>query len=222
MPRHLALALAALPLATACGAAETGTSPTPIPAATGAAEPEAAAAEAEAAAAAGPSGGAAEFASSDGKVRAPRPAGDGWECEERVASAPDPETTLIKCRHSDRGRFFFMMAKDYAVPSEQVRSPETIVREVLPKTYTKLYERFSTTREEPVIFRGVAGVDTWIEAHHAKAGAIRKRERVLTRGEHVFIISAEGTPAVFDAESAAIDAWFAGVGLRNLDGPAAP
>lgn len=163
-----------------------------------------------------PSPAPERHASSDGKVAAPRPSGDAWECEEKIAGAPEPDTTLIKCRHRDRTRFFFMMAKDYSVPAAEVRPPEGIVREVLPATYGKLFESHTITRQEPVLYRGAAGIDLWIDAVHASIGPIRKRERVLTRGEHVFIISAEGMPEVFDGESAAIDAWFAGADFANL------
>lgn len=207
MNRSLRRPIAALALALAACSGD----PTPPAPTTADAEPPPSSPPA-----ADPSPAQERHASSDGKVAAPRPSGDAWECEEKIAGAPDPDTTLIKCRHRDRARFFFMMAKDYAVPPDEVRTPEGIVRDVLPTTYGKLFERHTITRQEPVLHRGAAGVDLWIDAVHATIGPVRKRERVLTRGEHVFIISAEGMPEVFDGEGATIDAWFAGADFANL------
>ncbi|MFY0533668.1 hypothetical protein [Nannocystis pusilla] len=84
-------------------------------------------------------GDASLFASKDGLVAAPRPSGDGWECVEQTAAEPGQETTLIKCRHTDKARFFFLLAKDYAVPPDQVRSAEQLANEVFPATYQKLF-----------------------------------------------------------------------------------
>lgn len=158
----------------------------------------------------------ARVVSGNGRIAAARPPAERWNCDERIGEAPAPETTLIKCRLSAPDRFFFMMVKDYVVPANEVRPPEGIVEKVLPVTYGKLYARHTIGRQEPVIFAGAAGVDVWIEAEHAKVGAVRKRERILTAGEHVLIVSAEGMPEVFDAETAAIDAWFDGVVFAAL------
>lgn len=159
----------------------------------------------------------ARVVTSDGRIAASRPPAARWSCEERIGEAPAPETTLIRCRvTAPEGSFFFMMVKDYVVPADQVRTPEGIVEKVLPATYGKLYSRHAIHRREPVVFAGAAGVDIWIEAEHAKVGPIRKRERILTAGEHVLIVSAEGMPGVFDAETATIDAWFDGVVFAAL------
>lgn len=157
------------------------------------------------------------FTSADGLVAAPRPDGAGWECvEQSAAPQPGQEATLIKCRHTDRDRFFFLMAKDYAVPADQVKPPDVLANEVFPATYQKLFQRFEVKQTTPVTVGTRTGHELQIEATHASMGEIRKRERVLTEGTHVFVVSAEGKPEVFDAEAAAIEAWFAGVRFRNL------
>lgn len=219
--RHL-LACAAAPLLglVACGGAETTAA---TPAVEGeAAKPAAASPSAPARRPGAPTGtdlgdDPARVVTSNGRISAARPPAARWECEERIGEAPAPETTLIRCRlNASEGRFFFMMVKDYVVPAAEIRSPEGIVEKVLPATYGKLYERHTIGRREPVVFAGAAGVDIWIEAEHAKVGPIRKRERILTAGEHVLIVSAEGMPGVFDAETATIDAWFDGVVFATL------
>lgn len=155
---------------------------------------------------------AALFTSSDGLVAAPRPPGDGWECLEQSTA----EATLIKCRQVDPSRFFFLMAKDYSVPPDQVRSPEDLVMTVFPATYQKLFTAHTITEAHAVTHAGAPGHEAWIDAAHASAGQIRKRERVITRGHRVFVLSAEGTPAVFDAEAAATEAWFSGARFKHL------
>lgn len=162
-----------------------------------------------------PAAESALFASKDGLVAAPRPSGDGWECVEQTATEPGQETTLIKCRHTDRARFFFLLAKDYAVPPEQVRSAEQLATDVFPATYQKLFQKFEVTESKPITRAGKPGHELKISAVHASMGEIRKRELVQTEGNHVFVISAEGLPDVFDAESSAIEAWFAGARFKN-------
>lgn len=156
------------------------------------------------------------YTSSDGLVAGPRPPGDGWECVEQVAKEPGQETTLIKCRHTDRAQFFFLMAKDYAVPPEQVRGAEELATRVFPTTYQKLFQSHVITDAHAVELAGRPGHEIWVEAVHASMGPIRKRERVFTHGNHVFVLSAEGKPEVFDRETAAIEAWFSGARFKNL------
>ena len=156
------------------------------------------------------------FTSADGLVAAPRPVGDGWDCVEQTGGEPGQEATLIKCRHVDRARFFFVMAKDYAVPADQVRTAEELATRVFPTTYQKLFQSHEIREVGPVSHAGVPAYELHMDAVHASVGAIRKRERVLTRGNHVFVLSAEGLPDVFADESATIEAWFTGARFKNL------
>jgi hypothetical protein len=156
------------------------------------------------------------FTSKDGLVAAPRPAGDGWECVEQTAAEPGQEATLIKCRHTDRARFFFLMAKDYVVPADQVRSAEELATRVFPTTYQKLFQSHEIRETKAVTHAGKPAHELRMEAVHASMGPIRKRERVITHDNHVFVLSAEGMPEVFDAEAAAIEAWFSGARFKHL------
>lgn len=156
------------------------------------------------------------YTSSDGLVAAPRPGGSAWECLEQVASEPGQEATLIKCRHVDRGRFFFLMAKDYSVPASEVKTPDELANAVFPATYKKLFERHEVVESKAMMHAGYPAQEVRVEAVHASMGPIRKRERVMTAGNHVFILSAEGKPDVYDAEYPAIEAWFAGARFKNL------
>ena len=157
---------------------------------------------------------AERYASSNGQISAPRPAGDTWECIEQISE--DPVAALIKCRQRERDRFFFMMAKEYEVPADEVRSLDGIISQVLPQTYGKIFSSYKITRDEPTMIGSVPARDLWIEAEHASMGSIRKRERMMVQGERVFVVSAEGLATLFDGFAPAIDAWFQGVTFTNL------
>lgn len=155
------------------------------------------------------------YSSADGSLSAPQPTGDEWECLEQTSN--DPPATLIKCRQRDRARFFFMMAKEYSVPAEEVRSLDGIISEVLPQTYAKLFDSYKITRDEPTMVGKVGARDLWIDAEHASMGSIRKRERLIVQGERVFVVSAEGLRAVFDELAPAVDRWFTGATFSHLN-----
>lgn len=157
---------------------------------------------------------APRYASSNGQISAPKPAGDAWECLEQISE--DPVAALIKCRQREPSRFFFMMAKEYSVPAAEVRSLDGIITEVLPVTYGNLFSSFKITRDEPTMVGSVPARDLWIEAEHPSKGSIRKRERMMVQGERVFVVSAEGLATVFDEFAPVIDAWFAGATFANL------
>ncbi|MEZ4452709.1 MAG: hypothetical protein R3B09_24830 [Nannocystaceae bacterium] len=154
------------------------------------------------------------YASADGTLSAPQPDGEAWECLEQTSE--DPPASLIKCRQRDRARFFFMMAKEYSVPANEVRSLDGIISEVLPQTYAKLFTSYSITRDEPTMVGTVSARDLWIDAEHASMGSIRKRERLMVQGERVFVVSAEGLREVFEEMTPVIDRWFAGAAFTHL------
>ena len=156
------------------------------------------------------------YTSSDGLVAALCPGGSAWECLEQIASETGQEATLIKCRHVDRGRFFFLMAKDYSVPTEEIKTPDDLANRVFPGTYQKLFQSHEIVDSKALVHAGHPAQELRVEAVHASMGPIRKRERVITAGNHVFVLSAEGKPDVYDAEYPAIEAWFAGARFKNL------
>ncbi len=147
------------------------------------------------------------FASPDGAVTVGQPPAERFECVEQRAEEP-VATTLVKCRRTDEGAFFFMMAKTYEAPRDDIKSPKALATEVFPATYRQLFDEYEVTKSGPRTWRGREGFESEISATHGKLGPIMKRELVLTLANHVFIISAEGAPADFDAEADAIARWF--------------
>jgi hypothetical protein len=157
------------------------------------------------------------FVTADQLVDVPKPSGTGWECLEQTA--PDPKTTLAKCRHTDRAQFFFLIAKDYVVPADQKKTAEQLANEVFPATYAKLFASHTIDTTKSVEYAGRKGHELAVSAKHAQIGDIQKRELVFVEGDHVFVLSAEGKPDVFAANQAAIDAWFSTTRFRNAPGP---
>ncbi len=157
------------------------------------------------------------YASGDGLLRAPLPAGDSWECLEQLSRPPKPPVTVIKCRQRDtQGRFFFLLAKDYEVAPERRLGVDAIIDEVLPATYDELFESFTIRSRAAIDHQGAEGREIMIDAVHRSLGPIRKRERLFVRGDHVLIVSAEGLPPLFETFAADIDAWIEGVVFLNL------
>ena len=153
------------------------------------------------------------FVTADKLVDVPKPTGDGWECLEQTA--PEPKTTLAKCRHTDREKFFFMMAKDYVVTPDQTKTAEQIATEVFPTTYAKLFTKHEITSAKKTVVAGREGHELAVTATHSQIGDIAKRELVFVEGEHVFVLSAEGKPDEVAANAPAIDAWFGSTRFLN-------
>ena len=157
-----------------------------------------------------------DYTSLDGLVRAPRPQGEDWQCLEQTARPPKPPATLIKCRLTDPKRFFFLMAKDYEVPPDQRLPVDAIVRDLLPQTYAKLFRSHTISEVKEIEHQGVQGIALTVDAEHKTIGQIHRREHLFVRGNHVLVISAEGSPEFFDLFAAEIDAWMLGVAFINL------
>ncbi len=157
-----------------------------------------------------------DYSSLDGLVRAPHPEGEDWQCLEQSARPPKPPATLIKCRQTDPERFFFLMAKDYEVAPAERLPVDAIVRDVLPLTYAKLFENHTISEVKAIEHQGVEGLSLTLDAVHETLGQIHKREHLFVRGNHVLVISVEGSPELFDLFAADIDAWMHGVTFLNL------
>ena len=154
-----------------------------------------------------PADGGETFASPDGVVTVSKPPAERYECVEQRAETP-VATTLVKCRRTGEGAFFFMMAKTYEAPRDDIKTAKALATEVFPTTYRQLFADYEVSKSGPRTWQGREGFESEISAKHDKLGAIAKRELVLTEGTHVFILSAEGAPELFEAESKAIDRWF--------------
>jgi hypothetical protein len=154
--------------------------------------------------------------SKDGQVTAARPSGLGWECLQQEASEPIP-VTLVKCRRTVAGEFFFMLAKVYEVPADQVVPAHDLVTRVYPKDYAKLFDRHTVRGTTKVTHQKNKGLEIRVDAHHKERGDITKVERVFTKGQRVFLVSAEGAPAQFTAHKADIAAWFKSAHFKALD-----
>lgn len=156
------------------------------------------------------------IASQDGQVSAARPAGLGWECLQQTAAEPY-RVTLVKCRRTVQGEFFFMLAKVYDVPAEQVLSPHDLITRVYPKDYAKLFDRHTVRATTKATHQKSKGYEIRMDAHHKERGDVAKVERVFTKGQQVFLLSAEGAPAQVAAHKDDIAAWFKSAHFKALN-----
>jgi hypothetical protein len=144
---------------------------------------------------------------SDALVRVRDPEGPGWRTHLIEANGALMRASEIKCTRTDPGEFFFLIAKDYTVPLDQIASAETLLRQVYPKTYLRMFSRVQLDW----LGERVVGDKTWVEAGfqfmHPVRGHVVKVERVMVLGQHVLILSGEGNPADMNRHAATMSAW---------------
>ena len=139
---------------------------------------------------------------SDGRVTVDELDGP-WAIELHV----DETTSAIKCKCTDEGAFFFLLAKDYAVAADHVAGVDELLQTIYPGSYRKMFASVAIEDIAPLTIAG----RQWFEARyrfvHAKRGEIEKTERVYCHDEHVLLVSAEGSPADMARFAALARAW---------------
>ena len=158
-----------------------------------------------------------ERISSEGDVvSAAIPSGAGWNCLHNHQTEGELQVWFVKCRMEADGEFFFMMAKDYVVPDGQTTPSQTLITEVSPKNYQKIFTEHTIEDVESVDHQGHAGHQYMLKAVHASKGAIHKWERVVVMGAHTFNISAEGAPAEFEKYASERELWLESATFAEL------
>lgn len=154
---------------------------------------------------------------SDGLISVTPPAGPEWEVEARALDMPgEGHASLIKCRRAVAGEFFFMVAKDYTVPPEQVLPPERLLREVYASDYARMFDQVKVDVIQPRVVDGREWWEAGFQLVHARLGSIVKLERVTCAGEHVLVVSGEGAPDAMRAHFATLSAWLDGTRFASL------
>lgn len=142
-----------------------------------------------------------------GRLEVLQPEGKDWGCDSRKAQQQGSMVSMITCRSTQAGQFFFMTAKWYTVPAEQVLKSEALAKEYVGH-YDKMFREIEVVREGEANLRGHAAYEIELKMSHAKMGKIRKRERFAAVGRGVLLLSAEGREDSYEAMEAAITAWF--------------
>lgn len=154
---------------------------------------------------------------SDGLITVTPPEGPGWEVEARALDMPgEGHAAHVKCRRAVAGEFFFLVAKDYTVPAEQVLPPERLLREVYPRDYARMFDQVKVDVIQPRVLGGHEWWEAGFQLVHARLGPIVKLERVTCAGEHVLTVSGEGAPDAMRAHFATLTAWLDGTRFASL------
>jgi hypothetical protein len=95
------------------------------------------------------------------------------------------------------------------VPKEEIRPAKKLAEEIFKKTYEKNFSDVKIESSVPAAKGSIDGHETRLSMTHTSMGAIKKRERVLVKDEHVLILSAEGKSEVFERMEQDVDKWFA-------------
>ena len=149
----------------------------------------------------------AVFSRSDSRIVVPIPGPEGWECLEQ-ASEDGVTVVVAKCRRVVEGEFFFLLAKIYAVPADQVLSAEELSNGVYRLNYEGFFDTVTWQRSEAAMVGQHSGWETEFDAVHSSRGTIHKIERAVVLGESVFLWSAEGNPALFPVFESEIARWW--------------
>jgi len=155
------------------------------------------------------------FSRADGRITVPVPGADGWECLEQ--SSEDGVTVAVaKCRRSAEGEFFFLLAKVYSVPADQVLGAEELSTRIYRLNYEGFFDTLTYLRSELAVVGAHSGWETEFDAVHNSRGQIHKIERAVVVGQSVFLWSAEGNPALFPNFEAEIARWWAETRFTDL------
>ena len=166
---------------------------------------------------AAPSHRAEWHSTKDGRIKAQKPPGPGWECVDQQASQGNSEARYVKCRRSAPGEFFFLMAKEYTVPQGSRLSAKVLCTQEYKKHYEKRFSKVRYKRSGPATLAGIQGYEAELEASHAKVGDIRKLERVAVQGSRVLLVSAEGRLADYAKLEQEIEEWFSATRFAPLE-----
>lgn len=153
--------------------------------------------------------------SADGRMRVTIPAGPGWECVEERLGEGEAGATALRCRRADPGEFLFLAAKLSRQPVDQRTDVRTLLMSLYRADNEAFFDSVDYLRDGAATLAGHPGWEALLEATHAKAGAIRKQERVAIVDGRIYAVSAEGRPELWDAHADAIAAWFAGLELAR-------
>lgn len=156
-----------------------------------------------------------DFSSRNGQVTVAKPADSSFECVQNQQSRGTVNVTMVKCRKTSGG-FFFMLAKVYNVPSNQVLSAKKLATEVYMASYKRLFRNHRIAKQGPCKIQGHDGYEIELLAEHASKGAIHKKERVAVKGTNVVVVSAEGDPKQVEQNKKIIAAWFQGARFALL------
>jgi hypothetical protein len=146
-----------------------------------------------------------------GRISVPIPLGLGWECLEEHHGDAEAAAVALRCRREDPRELLFFAAKTHRQPSDQRTDAETVLMSLYRADNEAFFQHVEYTASRGASLAGAPAWEAELVAEHERLGAVRKRERLAIVGDRVFAISAEGTPSLWDAHAAQIDAWFAGV-----------
>jgi hypothetical protein len=156
------------------------------------------------------------FLAASGRISVPVPEGLGWECIEERHGDADAAAVALRCRREDPRELLFFAAKTHRQPIDQRADAETVLMSLYRADNEAFFEHVEYTASRAASLAGAPGWEAELLAEHERLGPVRKRERLAIVGDRVFAISAEGTPTLWDAHAAQVEAWFVGVEFATV------
>jgi hypothetical protein len=160
-------------------------------------------------------------ASEDGLVCVPVPRGPGWVCERRRAEVSVGRVTFVKWRRERARELCFLAARDYEVPRAAVRRLEELAPSVLRYEDDPAYAAVSCRSSGFVEHRGHLAYEVVLGALRSVGARrprrrVRRVDRVLTVGNHVLVLTAEGSSAELERHASELELFFAQTRFAEL------
>ena len=156
------------------------------------------------------------FVAESGRISVPVPLGPGWECLEERNGDTEAAAVALRCRREDPKEFMFFAAKTHRQPADQRADAETVLMSLYRADHEAFFEHVEYTASWASTLAGAPAWEAELVARHERLGTVHKRERLAIVGDRILAISAEGTPQLWVAHAAQIDAWFAGVEFATV------
>lgn len=162
--------------------------------------------------------------SADARITVPRLEAEDarWAPAEDVSSTPI-RATALSYRRDVRDELLFLLAKRYEVPVAHAVPADELGQVVFRRTYERGFAQVDIVKTSWVDVGPARFFEIAWELVHAKAGPVRKIERIAVEGPFVHVISAEGTPNDLERHRDTVLRWldgarFEGLGARPTTG----
>ena len=139
-----------------------------------------------------------------------------FQCERQARPGASGDTTAyVSCIARGAGALTQLMAKEYTVRDEFVRTPDDIATNTYIPQWTGIL-RGARVESGWVEVRGQRVYELVVRGQHADHGHLVIRERVTTRGRHVFVWTHMTNRPANPVVRAAAERWFEEVRFDNL------
>jgi hypothetical protein len=140
-----------------------------------------------------------------------------WLIEQVSGLANGPtRTTMVRCKCTDADQFFFMIAKDYTVGDADILTADMVLQQSIIPSYERMFEGVRVDFIQTTTIHDVIWHEAAIQMKHPTLGFLAKLERVHCIGNHVLILSLEGTQESVQKYFVIGNTWLGNIRFASL------